>query len=165
MSEALYFAGADATLKAGAVSIGAVSGWSFEITWQRNDKYSSESIFLRAAAKYQMEISVKMKIASFDPTVGGEGAWWLFKSLAGGGATNVDKNGDAITIGHIGDTSAVSLFDIVGEVAPFNTGGAKVMVTAEDCYVTGFPFEVKENEWVYMEITADAADVVYTNPV
>lgn len=165
MSESLYFAGADATLTAGGSSITAVSGWNFEVTWQTNEKYASDSVFLRAAARYQLAIQVKFKIASFDPTTSAS-TWWLYKSLAGGGATNVDKNGDAITMGTMGDTSKVSYFDIVGAVTPFTTGASfkPITVTAEDCYLTGYPFEVRENEWVYMDCTADAADVVYTNP-
>ena len=172
MTESLYFAGADATLtvkdKATTpvpTTVGACDGWSFEVTWQRNDKYSADSIFLRAAAKYQLEVAVKMKFYAANPLITA-GTWWLFQSLRGGGASGKDKNNDVVSIGNIADTSACTLFDISGTVEPFsnNSGVVEFGVTAEDAVVTSFPFAAKENEWMAFEVTADAADVVYTNP-
>jgi len=163
----LYFTGADASITAGGDTIGAVSGWNFNISWERNDKYSSDSIFMRATARYRQKVEVKLKYAAIDPTVS-EGTWWAFESLRGGGDTGVDKNGDAVDMGSIADTSKLTFFDIVGTVEPFNTSGtttyANITATAADCYLDGFPFEVKENEWMFVDATAYAADIVFTNP-
>jgi len=163
----LYFAGADASITAGGDTIGAVSGWNFNISWERNDKYSSDSIFMRATAKYRQKVEVKLKYAAIDPTVSG-GTWWAFKSLRGGGDTGIDKNGTSVDMGSIADTSKLTFFDIAGTVQPFNTSGtttyAKITATAENCYLDGFPFEVKENEWMFVDATAHAADIVFTNP-
>lgn len=161
MTASMYFAGADATITADGTAVGAVSGWSFEASWQENEKYASDSIFPRASAKYQFACEVKMKIASFNPDI--TGTWWVFKSLRGGGADGKDKNGATVTIGKIADTSMVTYFDVIGSADPNTTAGVNMTITAEDCYLTNFPFQVKENEWVLIDLTADAADLTYSN--
>ena len=126
------------------------------VTWQHNEKYTAESIFLRGAVRYQLEVAVKMKFYAANPLITA-GTWWLFQSLRGGGVDGKDKNGDVVTIGKIADTSNVTMFDITGTVVPFRTGtGFKELnVTAEDAVVTSFPFAAKENEWMVFEVSAE----------
>jgi len=159
MAESPYFAGADAQIKVGSTVMAVVEGWETNVRWDTNDKYGSDSIFLQASARYNQKVEVKLKHSKFDPAIA---SWWMMEVLRGG-IDGKDKNGNTVALGKIADSSYVKLFDIVGIMKPFETGGVNLRITLHDCYFPDIPFGIKEFDWIAIDVTAVGSAMTWDN--
>lgn len=145
MAEGVYFAGADATLSIGAVSVAAIHGWSFTLSWDVNDLYGSSSIFKIASARYNQKVEVKIKYAKFDPAVA------FIKETIEGDGTTEDKKGS------IFDTSKIKRYDVVGTVDAFEDDdgdtGTNLSATITNVYLEGIPLQMQEMDWIAVDLT------------
>jgi len=160
MAEDVYFGGADASVgvKVGSfdLELCAIQGFSFNLEFQTNDLYGANSIFLIASARYQQLVDIKMKLCCFNPAAAG----WIAEVIGGDAPTGYVTGR---TKGSIKDTSRYKKAVISGSVKPSIAANTPFAATISDAVFEQIPFNLEENNWVAMDLSATGSDLVLSN--